>query len=295
MILVFHPVYRQGRPTVTVWERQKNLEGFVLGVIDAPDFVKSALITAKVENFSVRMYEEGPRGMAKLLYAGEAAQDKADGSGSGPPASVSSPPGQISALQVADRTWRVVFEPKASFYEQHRTTQVWLIFAASLFITLLISVSMLRMALRNARINALAGELSQTNQELQAKILDQERAENALRESEKKIRQMQKMEAVGQRLAGLLMTSTTSSWSSLGSATCCFVKLAANSALCEHVRTIKTAALRAGDLTRQLLAFSRKQLLQPRVADLNELIRNGESMLRRMRCSRTGWSFSRNR
>ena len=52
--------------------------------------------------------------------------------------------------------------------------------------------------------------------------------------------------------------------------------------LWEQATDIRTAADRAADLTRRLLAFSRKQLLQPRVVDLNALIRESAKMLRRV-------------
>ncbi|HEV7839764.1 MAG TPA: PAS domain S-box protein, partial [Gemmatimonadaceae bacterium] len=50
----------------------------------------------------------------------------------------------------------------------------------------------------------------------------------------------------------------------------------------EDVRQIRNAAERASSLTRQLLAFSRKQILQPRVLDLNTVVGNVEPMLRRL-------------
>ena len=50
----------------------------------------------------------------------------------------------------------------------------------------------------------------------------------------------------------------------------------------EDVRQIRNAAERASGLTRQLLAFSRKQILQPRVLDLNTVVGNIEPMLRRL-------------
>jgi CheY-like chemotaxis protein len=50
----------------------------------------------------------------------------------------------------------------------------------------------------------------------------------------------------------------------------------------EDVKQIKSAAERASTLTRQLLAFSRKQILQPRVLDMNAVVGNVEPMLRRL-------------
>ena len=48
------------------------------------------------------------------------------------------------------------------------------------------------------------------------------------------------------------------------------------------VGEIKAAAMRATALTRQLLAFSRKQVLQTRVVDLNELVQTLDNMLHRL-------------
>src|SRR5690606_18756418 len=50
----------------------------------------------------------------------------------------------------------------------------------------------------------------------------------------------------------------------------------------EDVDAIRLAAERAAGLTRQLLAFSRKQVLQPRTIDLNEVVRSLQPMLHRL-------------
>jgi CheY-like chemotaxis protein len=49
-----------------------------------------------------------------------------------------------------------------------------------------------------------------------------------------------------------------------------------------HIDEIKSASRRARSLTQQLLAFSRKQMLQPRVLDLNAVVRDAEQILRRL-------------
>jgi signal transduction histidine kinase/FixJ family two-component response regulator len=283
VFFIFRPVYRYGRPSATVEERRQNFKGFVRGVFCISDFVKEALMTARAENASVRIYEEASSGRTNLLFGGEGALPHGIGGGIlASDAHVSSRLSRAAVLQLPSRTWLVVFEPEASFYQEHRTAEVWLIFAASLVITLLMSLNMLRMTRRNARISALAEQLSVTNQDLQAKILERERAENALRESEEKVRQMQKMEAIGQLAGGIAHDFNNILMVILGFCDILLAKLAADGPLCEHVRTIKKAALRASDLTRQLLAFGRKQMLQPRVADLNELILDAEKMLRRL-------------
>jgi PAS domain S-box-containing protein len=50
----------------------------------------------------------------------------------------------------------------------------------------------------------------------------------------------------------------------------------------QQVKEIRTAGERAADLTRQLLAFSRKQVLQPKILSLNEAVRDSDKMLRRL-------------
>jgi PAS domain S-box-containing protein len=112
-------------------------------------------------------------------------------------------------------------------------------------------------------------------------LSEQEAAARALRESEERLRHSQRMETVG-RLAG----GIAHSFNNLLAAIAFQCEL-----LCErldgderrvHVEEIQKAGERAATLARQLLAFGRKQVLQPRVLDLNEVIGGMESMLRRL-------------
>lgn len=97
---------------------------------------------------------------------------------------------------------------------------------------------------------------------------------------EMQLRQSQKMEAIG-RLAGGIAHDFNNMLTAIGGhAQLLELELPADSPLQQHIQIIRTAADRSAALTRQLLAFSRKQILQPRVVDLNEVVASIEPMLR---------------
>ncbi|MBA3499484.1 MAG: PAS domain S-box protein, partial [Deltaproteobacteria bacterium] len=108
------------------------------------------------------------------------------------------------------------------------------------------------------------------------------RAEAAKESLEAQLRQAQKLEAIGSLAGGVAhdfnnILSVILSYSE-------FIKsdLEPGHELLGDVEEINAAALRAAGLTRQLLAFSRQQVLQPRVLNLNEVVRDLKSMLRRL-------------
>ena len=102
------------------------------------------------------------------------------------------------------------------------------------------------------------------------------------RQLEGQLRQAQKMEAVGRLAGGLahdfnnLLTAIT------GYGDLVLGTLPADDARRADVEEIRIAADRAAALTQQLLAFSRKQVLQPRVLNLNVVVLNAEKLLRRL-------------
>jgi len=108
------------------------------------------------------------------------------------------------------------------------------------------------------------------------------RAEHALRESEAQLRQAQKMEAVGQLAGGIAHDFNNLLMAIMSNAELAAMELSTDSPAAAHMDEIKGASRRARSLTQQLLAFSRKQMLQPRVLDMNEVVRDGELILRRL-------------
>jgi hypothetical protein len=97
---------------------------------------------------------------------------------------------------------------------------------------------------------------------------------------EDQFRQAQKMEAVGRLAGGVAHDFNNLLMVISGYAEVILSKLDANHPLLEKGRAIQQAADRATTLTRQLLAFSRKQLLELKVVDVNTIVADMERLLR---------------
>ena len=113
--------------------------------------------------------------------------------------------------------------------------------------------------------------------------------EAELKQKEMELRQAQKLEAVGQLAGGvahdfnnILSVILMQAEASLESINEKPEFRQAHEDICNSFEQIKKAGERAANLTRQLLAFSRKQVIQPQILNINELVRDMEQMLRRV-------------
>jgi len=117
------------------------------------------------------------------------------------------------------------------------------------------------------------------NAQLYAEGIQAEQEREVLQEQ---LRQSQKMEAIGRLAGGIahdfnnLLTVIT------GYSQLSLTEMKKEDPLRENIEEIKKSGDRAADLTRQLLAFSRRQVMEMRVLDLNELLTNLDKMLRRV-------------
>jgi PAS domain S-box-containing protein len=99
---------------------------------------------------------------------------------------------------------------------------------------------------------------------------------------ERQLRMAQKMEAVGRLSGGIAHDFNNLLGVIIGYASVLRKALGAENPLCEHALEIEKAGQRAASLTKQLLAFSRRQVLTPAVLNLNTLASDMEKMLPRL-------------
>lgn len=99
---------------------------------------------------------------------------------------------------------------------------------------------------------------------------------------EKQLRQAQKMEAIGQLSGGIAHDFNNLLGVIIGYSEILEERLAPDDRLQKSVKEIKKAGKRAASLTRQLLAFSRQQVLESTILDLNAIVSNVEKMLGRL-------------
>jgi signal transduction histidine kinase len=126
---------------------------------------------------------------------------------------------------------------------------------------------------------ARAQELQRANEKLRARGVE---LESRVEKSEEQLRQAQKLEAVGRLSAGIAHDFNNLLSVVLGYAEELLLAMPEQGAGRLEVIEIKLAGERAAELVRQLLIFSRQQVLAPQIIDLNSIVQNLERMLLRL-------------
>jgi two-component system, cell cycle sensor histidine kinase and response regulator CckA len=109
-----------------------------------------------------------------------------------------------------------------------------------------------------------------------------QRAYEELSETQEQLTQARKMEAVGRLAGGIAHDFNNLLTVMLGRSQLLLRRLGAQDPVRADIELMEQTADRAAELTRQLLAFSRKQVLQPAVLDLSAVVANLAEMLRRL-------------
>jgi two-component system cell cycle sensor histidine kinase/response regulator CckA len=113
-------------------------------------------------------------------------------------------------------------------------------------------------------------------------VTERTRAEEALRRTEDQLRQMQKLDAIGRLAGGVAHDFNNLLSVILSYSTMLVAQLGPGDAMRADLDEIIAAGERAADLTRQLLAFGRQQMLQPKIIQPADVVAGMEKMLRRL-------------
>jgi signal transduction histidine kinase/ActR/RegA family two-component response regulator len=131
------------------------------------------------------------------------------------------------------------------------------------------------------RLGRLVPSIQRALRELDNQV-ERKRAEEALQQSEKQFRQSQKMEAVGRLAGGIAHDFNNLLTVIMGYSQVLLTELGPQHPLRGKIEETLKAGERAATLIRQLLTFSSKQSLDPKILSLNTAVMSLETMLRRL-------------
>ena len=178
----------------------------------------------------------------------------------------------------------VVLYGPSSFYEANKLL-IWsgvsfIVVQALVIGALVVNISRRRQVERE--LEAQARQLAMSNTDLQALNESLRKEMTERQNAEEQLRQAQKMEAIG-RLAGGVAHDFNNLLTVIGGCAYCLVEaIGPTHPARRFAEEVQTAGERAAALTKQLLAFGRKQVMSPTTVSLNDVVRGIEPMLRRL-------------
>jgi two-component system cell cycle sensor histidine kinase/response regulator CckA len=113
-------------------------------------------------------------------------------------------------------------------------------------------------------------------------VTERKRAEEDLRQKDEQLRQAHKLESVGRLAGGIAHDFNNMLIVIKGYSELSLQLLEESNPLREFIQEINLAAERSAAITQQLLAFSRQQIMQPKIISLNEIIKGSSNLLERL-------------
>jgi signal transduction histidine kinase len=255
--IIYIARYRRGMPTETVGDRRAALEGFVYESFRANDLLQAILANEKTPGVGYQVFAGPEPNPDALLYRSDP---------DGPDARTAGLQGQTS-FAVAGSNWILSMAAVPGFEAGPGPNRV------ALFLLTGLIVSGAIFAVTRSEVNTrIAAEQA---------AADLRRAATQQRLLEQQLIESQKMEGIGRLAGGVAHDFNNLLTAILGYAELMESQLEDEN-LRSELREIRLAGERAAALTQQLLAFSRRQILQPRTLDLNTVVSNIEKMLARL-------------
>jgi len=222
----------------------KQLHGFLVGVFRYRDLL-STVLDDVAPDYWVAVYDDTESVYSRTVD--------------------NPPPGaryvQEASIEFEHLTWRGVVWPKAGAVAYTQTPLPTVVFGGGILMAMVLAFAVYQAETAQLNVRKLAA----ANRELEKEIAGREQAEAALR-------QAQKMEAIGRLAGGVAHDFNNLLMVIRGQAALSQNNIGLGTTVRRELGEIVKAADRASSLTRKLLAFGRRQVLQPRVLDLNALV-----------------------
>jgi len=277
--IIFWPVYRgDARPPATVEERRARLRGFVLGSFALEAALNAAILDTPQIIESIHFFVGSDMGSLKpdASYSAESGLIERDGDLPAVP-----PPGGLRLARSFDlfgQHWDLLFDFDAADVLALQSSDLWTIPAGVLLLTGLLMAYLAReqnyRRLVENRVAERTADLRAVNEALAAEIA-------ARRKTQEQLVQAQKMEAVGNLTGGMAHDFNNLLGVIIGNLDLLPERQMGDAEAQEITREALDAALRGADLKRRLLAFARRQPLQPERTEVNRLVAGITNLLKR--------------
>ncbi len=286
-LLIFVPVYSAGVVPGTLEERRARLRGFAIGVLRLDRVLGAALEHHADPNVRMAVRDDYATGPDRLLWS--------DAPGAYQPAAqLSESPVErdgaelfrTGRVEFGGRTWSILCRAMPGYTISSQTWRPWITLAGGMLFMGVLAAFLLMVTGKAVLIERIGidrtAELYAANAILQREIEDRMKAQEELERKESELRQAQKMEAIGRLAGGIAHDFNNLLTAILGYGNLLELKLAPGDPSRSDVEEILSAGKRATELTRQLLAFSRRQVLVPKILNLNAVVDEVVKFLKRL-------------
>ena len=183
--LVFMPVHDSKSSNPGQQKLREALRGFALGVFRIGDAMRVVVGQAETQGIRIQLTDLTADQGEQLLYDSMPATLGGDDSKTSSRNVTSVAPWLTTTLEIAERRWQLSFSPTADYLAEHRSLQAWSVLAGGLIFAACACAFLLVVTGRTARIEVLVRERTDA---LEIEIAERKRAEEALRESEARLK-----------------------------------------------------------------------------------------------------------
>ncbi|HEU4969347.1 CHASE domain-containing protein [Sphingomonas sp.] len=242
----------------------RKLRGWVYSPLRAYDLFDATFAGSDLSQLTVEIFDHEPVEQ-QLLYRSAPVP---------PHPSVQ----RIRRFDTGGRTWVVRLSSTPKFDDAQSFQLTALVAGAGTLISVLIAILMFQQRRATARTEQEVALRTAELRDANGRLIDEG---NARAEAEAQVRQMQKMEAIGQLTGGIAHDFNNMLAIILGNLDLAERRLEEPDRVRRAIGHAREGAMRAAQLTQRLLAFGRRQALAPRVVDANALILGMAELMRR--------------